>query len=235
MLPIPRTGQLLRLTAAVVASVVSTFPSSAEAQGRRTAPSGQEIAEKAKSATLVRSKALYRQHRGKRFSFTPADIDPSSPIEPGVVGGVLEHDFAFREDGLTQGRYNMFLAKIDGEWRVYAESNGEIATSYKVHLALSKLLDARHGSQNSRGMERSALLDPRKPGISFVSFRPVRSGDLSARSVKRCRYAADSRSARRESALLWALVPYTVCYYACVAATGWWLPCGESCEARYPF
>jgi hypothetical protein len=109
----------------VIGMLVSGAPSIAQEK----APSGREIAEKAKSVTLHREPVIHGKKDGKNVKFTKADLGHlKSPqeVESGQVIGVLETEIEGDESGLPPGKYNLYLKKVGGEWKVYAESGGKV-------------------------------------------------------------------------------------------------------------
>lgn len=49
-------------------------------------------------------------------------------LKAGQIIGVMENGAAGDETGLPRGRYNLFVAYVDGQWRGYAESGGKIVS-----------------------------------------------------------------------------------------------------------
>jgi hypothetical protein len=100
---------------------------------RKEKPSGQEIAQKAKSAKLVQEKAVTGQKKGKKIKITPADQSnlKEEDVENGVVVAQMEGDLAGDETNLPAGKHNVFLCKVNGEWKAYAESGGQIVAEAK--------------------------------------------------------------------------------------------------------
>ena len=64
------------------------------------------------------------------MKLTPAVLDGVTPdeLKAGQVLGVMENGAAGDETGLPPGRYNLFVAYVDGQWRGYAESGGKIVS-----------------------------------------------------------------------------------------------------------
>jgi hypothetical protein len=63
------------------------------------------------------------------MAFTPADLSQLKSLDDlkaGQVVGQLENDAAGDETGLPPGKYNLYVARVDGRWRAYAESGGQI-------------------------------------------------------------------------------------------------------------
>lgn len=109
----------------VVGLLVSGAPSIAQER----APSGREIAEKAKGVTLLPDRVIHGKKDGKNVKFTSADLRHlKSPeeVESGQVIGVLETEIEGDESGLPPGKYNLYLKKVEGVWKVYAESGGKV-------------------------------------------------------------------------------------------------------------
>lgn len=97
---------------------------------RTTKPSGREVAEKARGVRLDKNRSFSGVKNGKNVKFTPANIDHIKTLEEfeeGQVVGVLENDLEGDESNLPVGKYNVFLANVNGEWHAYAESGGNVA------------------------------------------------------------------------------------------------------------
>ena len=94
--------------------------------GRSNAPTGAEIAAAARAGTLERANTITATVLGKPFKFTPAAAKPGVIPDEGIFLGVLENGAAGDETGLPPGTYNLFAAQVGGQWRGYAESNGQI-------------------------------------------------------------------------------------------------------------
>ena len=96
---------------------------------RKEKPTGKEIAEKAKKIKLDKEKFVHGKKNGKSVKFTGAELptlNSEEELEEGQVIGVLENELEGDETGLPPGKYNLFLANVEGNWKVYAESGGEI-------------------------------------------------------------------------------------------------------------
>jgi hypothetical protein len=96
---------------------------------RDKAPTGDEIREKAKKAKLDKGKEAVGEKNGKKSKLTPAqldDVDRVEDLEDGQFIGELDTEVEGDRAGLPPGKYNMFIAKVEGDWKVYAESDGEI-------------------------------------------------------------------------------------------------------------
>ncbi len=108
---------------------------------RKEKPTGKEIAEKSKKIKLKKEEAIEFEKKGKKIKFTPAEIPPLNSIEEledGLIIGALENELEGDETKLPPGKHNIFVAKINGEWQGYAESDGEIKAeavrvSFKRH------------------------------------------------------------------------------------------------------
>ena len=96
---------------------------------RKEKPTGKEIAEKAQKIKLDKEKFVHGKKDGKGIKFTGTELPPlnsTEELEEGQVIGVLENEVEGDETGLPPGKYNLFLANVGGNWKVYAESGGEI-------------------------------------------------------------------------------------------------------------
>src|SRR5688572_16964008 len=95
--------------------------------GRSSAPTGAEIAAAARAGNLDVGNAITATLLSKPFKFTPARVQERTLPQAGVFLGVLENGAAGDETGLPPGKYNLFVAQVGGQWKGYAESNGQIA------------------------------------------------------------------------------------------------------------
>jgi|GEM_PF-2021967 len=97
---------------------------------RRGPPTGAEIALKARMARFSAANAGVATFQGKIMKLTPAVLDGITPdeLKAGQILGVMENGAAGDETGLPPGRYNLFVAYVDGQWRGYAESGGKIVS-----------------------------------------------------------------------------------------------------------
>ena len=114
--------------------VVATGTGSAGQRGeasksRTTAPNGAEIAAAARAGGLDTGNTATATMFGKPFKFTPAQI-PARTDKPGDGKGdflgVLENGAAGDETGLPAGKYNLYVADVNGQLKGYAEANGQI-------------------------------------------------------------------------------------------------------------
>ena len=107
--------------------VIAAVAGPATAQ-RRGPPTGAEIATKARAARFSAANTGVGTFHGKTMKLTPAVLDGVTPeeLKAGQVLGVMENGAAGDETGLPPGRYNLFVAYVDGQWRGYAESGGRI-------------------------------------------------------------------------------------------------------------
>ncbi len=211
-----RSPSVLSGAAFLGLTFLATIAATAQGQGRNEPPTGQEIAEKAKSGALNRANAFTHTRGSKHFTFTPADYtllkDKKGRAEEGVFGGTLTIP-TVSANGLPPGQYNLFLAKVRGDWFVYAESNGQIAKAEKVTGRPKDLLESA-SNPSSAGSDKPH--GPSAPGVGS-SY-------------------ADPGASLRSFELVFPMegaIPYTLCFYSC-----WWyfgaVQCGDECEARYP-
>lgn len=94
--------------------------------GRQLPPTGAEIASAARAVTLDHAVAAGATMFSRPFRFTPARL--KGPLEEGAVIGVLENGAEGDETGLPPGKYNLYTAKVAGQWKTYAEAGGRIAS-----------------------------------------------------------------------------------------------------------
>ena len=96
---------------------------------RKEKPTGREIAEMATKMVREDGKVVQGLAGGKTVRFVGAKLDhlkKEEDVEAGAVIGVLENEALGDESGLPPGRYNLFAAKVNDKWEVYAESGGEV-------------------------------------------------------------------------------------------------------------
>jgi hypothetical protein len=129
----------LTFSCAFVLQPVSAQGGGAKASaGRSSAPTGAEIATAARAGTLERASAVTATVLGKPFRFTPARTQQGALPAPGIFLGVLENGAAGDETGLPPGTYNLFAAQVGGQWKGYAESNGQVVReAIRVRAAAS--------------------------------------------------------------------------------------------------
>ena len=95
---------------------------------RSSAPSGAEIAGAARGVQLDAGSATTKTMFGKPFKFTPSRSAMSDKAADGkgVFLGVLENGAVGDETGLPPGKYNLYVANVNGQLKTYAEANGKI-------------------------------------------------------------------------------------------------------------
>ena len=95
---------------------------------RKDKPTGKEISEKSKKIKLNEEEAIEEKKEGKKVKFTPniSKVESMEELEDGFIVGVFEHEFEAKEKTLPPGKYNVFIAKVNGEWQGFAESDGII-------------------------------------------------------------------------------------------------------------
>ena len=124
-------------TAGITAGLLMVIATGAWAAGQRgegpkartTPPNGSEIAAAARAARLDTANAATATMFGKPFKFTAAEV--LTKAEPTAEGkgqflGVLENGAIGDETGLPPGKYNLFVANVNGQLKGYAEANGQI-------------------------------------------------------------------------------------------------------------
>ena len=109
--------------AALGTTSVSAQRSDAKAAERVAPPSGAEIAAAARAAALDVANAASATLSGKSFRFTPARGNASGSE---AFAGVLENGAPGVKTGLPAGRYNLYVARVNGQWKAFAESGGQI-------------------------------------------------------------------------------------------------------------
>ena len=96
---------------------------------RDKAPTGKEISDKARAGSLDTTKRSTGEKAGKKSTLTPAHLGHVKKIEDledGQFIGVLDTEIAGDRANLPPGKYNMFIAKVGGDWQVHFESGGDI-------------------------------------------------------------------------------------------------------------
>ncbi len=109
-------------------AIVLTAASAAMAQNGRSAPTGAEIAQKARAARFDAARAGKGVFEGKPMKLTPAVLNGVGleDLKAGQVVGLLENGAAGDETGLPPGRYDLFLSYVGQQWHAYAEANGKV-------------------------------------------------------------------------------------------------------------
>ena len=122
-----RSNSVLIATLSILIIAAVAGPAAAQRHGP---PTGAEIALKARTARFSAANAGVGTFQGKTMKLTPAVLDGVTPdeLKAGQVLGVMENGAAGDETGLPPGRYNLFVAFVDGQWRGYAESEGRIVS-----------------------------------------------------------------------------------------------------------
>ena len=101
---------------------------------REKPPTGKEIAEAAARTRFDKERSAKAEKGGKAIVITPAapsEVRAEADLENGAVIGHIDTAFPGDETKLPPGRYNLFLVKVGGRWRVYAESGGKIVAEAK--------------------------------------------------------------------------------------------------------
>jgi len=136
---------------AIVLMCVVAQPALAELKER---PKGEDIANKAKKATLEKDRAATGTHEKKKCTFIPADlshIKTEKELENGHFIGQMNTELPGDLTKLPPGKYNLYLAKVKGEWHVYAESGGKIVEqAHKVKFEKK----VREGKPDNKKLEK---------------------------------------------------------------------------------
>lgn len=98
---------------------------------RNRAPSGRDIAEKAARIKFDARKDIHGEKNGKKVHLRGVDLShvkSLDELEAGQIIGVLETELGGDETTLPPGKHNLFISKVEGAWRVHAESGGQIVS-----------------------------------------------------------------------------------------------------------
>lgn len=109
---------------------------------------GKEIKEKAKKMKLDTAKVVHGKKNGKSVKFNVAKLEHVKSVkdlEQGEVVGVLENELAGDETNLPPGKYNVYVKKVNGEWKAYAESDGKV-----VAEAARVTVEKQRGKKNGK-------------------------------------------------------------------------------------
>lgn len=100
---------------------------------RKDKPSGNEVAQKAKSTKFFSEHSTTAKKEGKRVKVIPADLRhvKEEELEQGQVIGLLETELDEQTTGLPPGQYNLFMTRVDDQWQVLAESAATIVAEAK--------------------------------------------------------------------------------------------------------
>lgn len=95
---------------------------------RKDKPTGKEVAQKAKSAKFHPENSTTVKKGGKQIKATPANLRhvTEQELEQGQVIGLLETELDEKTTGLPPGKYHMWMAKVEDQWQVLAESGGTV-------------------------------------------------------------------------------------------------------------
>jgi hypothetical protein len=96
-------------------------------------PKDQVIIKKAKNAKLGQE-SFMDEKDGKTWTFTFSDsghIKAVKDLEDGFVFGQLVIETKGEKSKLPAGKYHLFLAKVKGQWHVYAVSGGKVVAETK--------------------------------------------------------------------------------------------------------
>src|SRR4051812_16572920 len=114
---------------------------------RNDIPSGREIADKAKQIKFDKRKDIVGEKNGKKLHFQGADLSHVTSLdelENGQAIGVMDTELAGDETSLPPGKHNLFLSKVNGQWRVHAETGGQVvAEAVRVSIVEHKPSDRR--------------------------------------------------------------------------------------------
>lgn len=89
----------------------------------------KEIQAKIKTMNLDTINTVIGEKKGRRISFTPANLSTVAQmfdIEQGQVIGVMETELAGDESSLPPGKFVIYLKKEFGQWKGYAAANGQV-------------------------------------------------------------------------------------------------------------
>lgn len=96
---------------------------------RSKPPTAEEIARQAKQARLLPKRAATLEHESVAFEVIPTKVTGKrsmEDLEDGQVVGVVRRQRAGEQVGGRLEEHNVFLAKVDGAWKVYAQSGDEV-------------------------------------------------------------------------------------------------------------
>lgn len=82
-----------------------------------------EIQAKIKTMNLDTINTVIGQIKGKRVSFTPANLSIVADLEQGQIIGVMETEIT-----LPPGKYVIYVKKISGQWKGFAAVNGTVVS-----------------------------------------------------------------------------------------------------------
>ena len=122
----------LLLSVCVVAGGVNS------AFAQRQIPTGEQIAKSAKSAKLNPAASITADKNGIKATVTPVDLSKiKSPknLEKGQVIAVV--DITGVPD-LPDGKYNVFVVKLNDGWQELFESGGKILKQTKIEVTSSQ-------------------------------------------------------------------------------------------------
>ena len=109
---------------------------------------GQEISDMARQIRFDKSRQCKGIFKGNAASYTPAEPvgeGSEKELSDGAVIGVLEVDFPGDDASLPPRKFHIFVANEDGEWKGYAEADGEIMAH-----ATKVIVNADHSASRRR-------------------------------------------------------------------------------------
>jgi hypothetical protein len=136
--------------ATCLASLIVSVGGTSFASAQSHLPTGEQIAKAAKAARLNLAVAATAEKYGRRVTVTPIDfskINTAKNLEKWQVIAVVD---ATCIPGLRNGRHDVLVARLSGQWHAFFETGGKIV------------------SENGR-LEVSSKTD----GAKTVNLRPV--------------------------------------------------------------
>lgn len=158
--------------AALACGLLSLFAVPASAQ-RVERPTGQEVSQRTAQAKLRAESALTAEESEASFKFIPADLRVKgvAALEGGAVIGILE---VTEKSGGGRRRYNLFLAKTRGQWRLYIESEKKIVGEIE-RVEVKEVAELPKDRERVLKVERAKPGAPR-PGNGFAPRPPLMDG-----------------------------------------------------------
>ncbi len=98
----------------------------------------KEIKLKAQTLKLDETRTTIGEKDGKRVKIIPANLDHVKTVEDlerGQIIGVVENEIEGDETGLPKGSHMVYVKKVDGQLKAFAECSGKItveAASVKI-------------------------------------------------------------------------------------------------------
>ena len=139
-------------------------------------PSGGDIAAKAKGAKLDKARGVNaKSKKGKTVKFTPVATAKAkmSAQEGGHYIGTIDSQFVVSTAKLQPGTYNLYGAKVDGNWTVFFESGGKVVGESKMTVSKRGKKADKASLKHKPSKKAKGPKGPKKTDLGGVELVPV--------------------------------------------------------------